>query len=379
MVFLDNASTTKPYAEVLNVMTEINTNEFYNPSALYGKSVQLTKQIETARKNIVSALGGSFFDTLVFTSGATEANNLVLRNLAKKNGTLLVSVGEHPSVYNTALELKNNGYSVEFLKLNLNGTVNETDLLQKLSAFSVVAVSFMHVSNETGAINDIKKLTRLVKEHNPNTLVHSDGVQAFGKIEINVTNLGVDYYTISAHKIGGPKGVGALYIKQGNKLKPFIIGGEQEKGMRAGTENVAGILGFEIAVKISMETLKQNYDAVQALNKTLKQELAKQAPFANVLNLQIASPYIVVISVKGVKSETLLHLLEEKEFLVANGSACSSRFSNNRILEAMGLDKSLTASSIRVSFNQNNTQKEIKEFVQAFADVSQAYIKLIRK
>lgn len=379
MVFFDNASTTKPFESVLQTMQQVNVENFYNPSALYGKSVALSKQIENAKKQIVSALGGSFFDTLVFTSGATEANNLALQNLAKKNGTLLVSVGEHPSVYNTALQLKNNGFSVEFLNLTNAGVVDQKDLQDKLNSYNVVGVSFMHVSNETGAINNIKELTNLVKKHNPKILVHSDGVQAFAKIPVNVTSLGVDLYTISAHKIHGPKGMGALFVKKGINLKPALFGGEQEKSLRAGTENTAAILGFETAVVQSLKQYKQDVALATDLKQALIQELQTQAPFANVLSLPNSSPFIVVVSVSGIKSETLLHLLEQHGYLVANGSACSSRFSDNRILTAMGLDKTLTTASIRISFDANNTKQQVLEFVPIFAKVAQDYLKLIRK
>ncbi len=378
MVFLDNASTTKPYDEVLSEVNRVNQTLFVNPSALYGNSVQLKTEMEQIRSNLVNKLGGSFFDSLIFTSGATEANNLAIRGALKKGGKLLVSESEHPSVYQTAKQLLLDGYQVEFVSLNNDGTVNLQDLITKLPGATVVSV--MHVSNETGAINNIKEIVKLVKQHNPQTLVHSDGVQAFGKIAVNVQDLGVDMYTISGHKIHATKGIGALFIKKGVKLKPILFGGEHENGLRAGTENISGIFALNVAANLVTKNLIANQNTVLHFKQNLVEQLKQLLPQAVVIgNPVTSSPYILTVAVPGVKSETLLHLLEQKGFLVANGSACSSKNNENRVIRAMNLQNGLSTSSIRISFSESNTEEEITNFATTLSEVVKTYLNIVKK
>lgn len=377
MVFLDNASTTKPFKEVLVTMQQVNELQFFNPSALYGESVKMNTQLQQVKANLLKSLGATFFDNIIFTSGATEANNLALRGALKRNGKLVVSMGEHPSVYQTAKQLGLEGYEVVFVNLTENGTMDLNDLMEKLTGATMV--SFMHVSNETGAIHDVKQIVQRIKAFNKNILVHVDGVQAFGKLPVNVASLGVDLYTVSSHKVHGPKGVGALYVKKGVNLKPILFGGEQESGLRAGTENVAGILGFEVAVQTLLPNIKTNYEKVNVLKQHLIAQVEEKVKQAVMLKLEPASPYICVVAVPNIKSETLLHLLEQKGFLVANGSACSSRNSDNRILANMGLPKNISTSSIRISFSEENTTNEVTQFLDSLWQVVSAHFNILRK
>lgn len=375
MIFLDNASTTKMHPEVIAEMNEINSNNYYNPSSLYKQGVSLSTLIDNKRKELISMLGGASSDSLVFTSGATEANNFALRGALKKNGKLLVSKAEHPSVYNLAKQLQLEGYNVDFVNLAQNGLVDEQDLFNKLEGATVV--SLIHVCNETGAINDIKTLVKKIKSYNKNIIVHSDGVQAFGKVASNVTSLGVDLYTISAHKIHGPKGVGALFVKNGVKLKPFIYGGEQENNLRAGTQNVSGICGLTEAAKVTLSHLEESYHNAVALKTHLVGRLSE---FSRVVltTQESYSPYIITLSVPKLKSEILLHLLEEKGILIGNGSACSSKHSDNRILSSMGLSNELVNSSVRISLSFHNTIAEMNEFVDALKTVVNEYFNKIK-
>lgn len=375
MIFLDNASTTKMHPEVIAEMNEINSINYYNPSSLYKQGVSLSTLIDNKRKELISMLGGASSDSLVFTSGATEANNFALRGALKKNGKLLVSKAEHPSVYNLAKQLQLEGYNVDFVNLAQNGLVDEQDLFNKLEGTTVV--SLIHVCNETGAINDIKTLVKKIKSYNKNIIVHSDGVQAFGKVASNVTSLGVDLYTISAHKIHGPKGVGALFVKNGVKLKPFIYGGEQENNLRAGTQNVSGICGLTEAAKVTLSHLEESYHNAVALKTHLVGRLSEFSRV--VLTTQEGySPYIITLSVPKLKSEILLHLLEEKGILIGNGSACSSKHSDNRILSSMGLSNELVNSSVRISLSFHNTIAEMNEFVDALKAVVNEYFNKIK-
>lgn len=377
MIFFDNASTTKPLKEVVEEVTYVNTELYFNPSSLYGKSVEVQNLINEKRKKIVSLLGGSFFDNFIFLSGATEANNFAIRGALKKGGKLVTTLAEHTSTYNLAKQLQNEGYEVEFLGLKQDGTVDESDLLSKLQNASIVSI--MHVCNENGSINDIKKLCSIVKNYNRNIIFHCDGVQAFGKIALNVTNLGVDLYTISGHKIHAPKGIGGIYIKQGLKLKPIFSGGDQENGYRAGTENVSGIFALYTASQIAIDNLKNNYEHVNGLNNYLKNKLQSLSNIITITSHDNSSPYIITLSAIGVKSETLLHLLESENILVGNGSACSSKYSNNRVLQATGLEKKLIDSSIRVSFSHLNTTQELDTFVEKLNLVVTNYLNTINK
>ena len=237
MLYFDNASTTKISTNSLNSLVKASEN-YYNPSALYEPSSEVKKQIEDARAFVLTKLKAKSGSTFIFTGSATESNNSVLAShITRKDKKYLISAGEHSSVYECAKHYLQEGYNVKFIPLNKNGSVNEQALYDELSE-DVVFVSVIHVSNETGAINDIKQITNRIKEFNKNIIVHSDGVQAIGKLDVNLKELGVDYYTISAHKIHGPKGIGGLYIASPNKFKPFILGGGQEFGLRSGTENV---------------------------------------------------------------------------------------------------------------------------------------------
>ena len=370
MIFFDNASTTKICEQALTTYNEYAQSFYYNPSALYLPSLNVSKDINGARQEILRALGGLSGDKFVFTSGATESNNTIIRSCARnKNAKMLFSMGEHPSVYNVALELQSAGYNVAFIKLNRQGTIDMQDLARLVDE-NTAFVSFMHVNNETGAINDVKAITSFIKMKS-NALVHCDGVQAFLKLNINVTDLGVDFYTISAHKFYGPKGVGGYFVKHGVSIKPMIVGGGQEANLRSGTENVPAIMGMAAAVKYMLPKINNNLQNVKDLSSYLADEVNK---FGYSLTLEHKSPYINVLSFSGVRAETLLHMLEDRGYLVGNGSACSSKHRDNRVLSAVGLDTKEIEGSIRVSFSDTNTKTEVMEFVKILKECVDTYI-----
>ncbi len=357
MIFLDNASTTKIKDEIISEI-EKSCQLFFNPSAVYSKSLETKNLVINAKEKICKALGTTFNDNLIATGSATEANNLAIFGSARKTSAQYIfSKGEHPSVHNCALELKNRGYNVVFVGLNQNGEV-DLDELGKLLNNETCFVSIMHVSNETGAINDIQKIVKLVKSKQKNAIVHCDGVQAFGKIPTNVTNLGVDFYTISAHKLGGPKGIGALYVKDIKKLKPIIYGGGQEFGLRSGTENVQFILAFgKLCENLN---INENFEKVSKLRKYLFEFFADKKDISINSTIQ-GSPYITSLSFEGVRGETLVHMLEEDDILLGTGSACSSKKGAlNRTLEAMGKSKIQNEGAIRISFCPSNSLEEIE-------------------
>lgn len=372
MIFLDNASTTKIRPEAISEI-ERSHALFYNPSALSGKSLEVRREIDGAKQKICKALGVDYNNNLIITGSATEADNLAIFGSAKKTGDQFVfGAGEHQAVFASANELKLRGYNVVFAPLNKFGEVDLDklkEILQKPTAF----VSIMHVSNETGAINDISKISRLVKNLWPNAIFHSDGVQAFGKIQTNVLKLGVDLYSISGHKVGGPKGIGALYVKNIAKLKPIIFGGGQEFGIRSGTENTAYILALSKVVD-NFE-IEKNFEYVKKLSNIVKTYFeGKEGITIN--SPKSASPYILSLSFEGVRGETLVHILEEKGVIVGTGSACSSKKTTNRTLEAIGLSREQIEGAIRISFSHENKEDEV---LKACEIIEEGYKTLLEK
>jgi len=366
-MFFDNASTTKLDEDLIDELKNLNEEFFYNPGGLYSKSRNVKKQIEDDRKKIIECLGGESSDNFVFTGSATEGNNLAIMGVLRKNFTkMLFSMGEHPSVYNTALELKNRGYNVEFITLDKTGKVDLDDFKNKMTA-DVDFVSIMHVSNETGAINDICSLVEIAKGVNEKVIFHSDGVQAYGKIDVDVSTLGVDMYTISAHKIYGCKGIGGLYIKKGVNLKPIIFGGGQESGLRSGTENYMGIHIFSKVVERAKNDLLKNSNLVKLLKLKFIEKLSSTSLKYSLHSYDDNSPYIVSVSFDKCRAETLLNMLNDNMIYIGNGSACSSKNSGNRILQNMGVPKDGVEGNLRISFSKHNTVGEVEKLVDCLS------------
>lgn len=373
-MFFDNASTTKIDGEIFDELKEINNENFYNPGALYKGGLNVKYMLEDMRKSILVSLGGCD-GKLIFTGSATEANNMALFGSLKKNTRkILVSMGEHPSVYNCALEIKNRGYNVEFVSLGKDGKVDIQDFESKMTS-DVDIVSIMHVSNETGAINDVSALVEIAKGVNPKVVFHCDGVQAFGKIDVDVENLDVDMYTISAHKIHGCKGVGALYIKKGLNVKPIIFGGGQEENLRSGTENILGIYTLARASKIACENRLKNYQIVSELKKYFLNKLNEKNLKYSLHSMKENSPYIVSLSFENCRAETLLNMLSDRDIYIGNGSACSSSKRNNRVLENMGVGGSEIEGNLRISFCKYNTKEEVEKLVENLCECVNLYLK----
>lgn len=342
MINFDNASTTKISSKALD--SYITTSElFYNPSALYGQSVQVKLLIENARKFFIKYFNGPQGSTFIFTGSATESNNAVINScVTRKDKKYIFTNGEHSSVYNTAKALQLKGYNIVFVPLNGKGQVDEDALLKEVDD-TVDFVSMIHVSNETGAINDINRLTKLIKSKNSKIIVHSDGVQAVGKFPIDLSNLGVDYYTISAHKINGPKGIGALYIAKPNIFKPFVLGGGQEMNLRAGTENTPAIIAFECALRdLNVNDYSKHKHAI--LNN-LSGDYILVSTNESVNN-------IISICFKGVRGETIQHMLETKGYLIGTGSACNSKAGKNRVISQL-VPVNYVDGAIRLSFDSS--------------------------
>lgn len=364
-IYLDYAATTPLSARVKKVIGE-NLDVFGNPSSLHQMGVVSEKLIKTARREICGVLDVNERE-LIFTSGGTESNNLAIFGSVngRNKGRYITSSIEHPSVLNAFEALEKNGHDVVFLSVDKSGHINLDELGSALTVETVL-VSIMFVNNETGVIQPIDKIGRLIdqfnKFHKTNIKFHVDAVQAFGKLPISVDNCHIDLMSISAHKINGLKGTGALYVKNGSTLKPLLYGGQQELSLRPGTENFIGILSFAEATKDAYESMQARYRQVEAIKQAF---VSNFEAFEEIeINGQVDtdySAYILNMSFKGVKAEVLLHTLEMKGIYVATGSACSSKKKTfSHVLKAYGFDDERLESAIRFSFSADLSIEDIK-------------------
>ena len=371
MFFLDNASTTPCFEESAKIVKNALISDYFNPSAKYNQALNMQLKLNECRKTILKAVGGINYD-VIFTASATESNNLVISTAVSNHYTSLISVGEHSSVYASSMAKLQENKKVKFLKLNPNGSVDFEDFKNHMEK-SVGFISMMIVSNETGAINDIKRFVAFARKVNPSVLFHVDAVQGFCKVDINIEDLGIDYLTISSHKVNGPKGVGALVVKKKCKLTPFVLGGGQENGIRSGTENLPAILGFANSVTMHLKSIKEDYLKVKCFKEEFYSRLSLYAKNEGVnieLNgsMEHTSPYILSVSFIGIRAEVLLHKLEEYEILVGTGSACNSNHSGNRVLEQQGKSKESVEGNIRFSFSLESTTYDADYLAKTIID-----------
>lgn len=363
MVYLDNAGTTKVLTECMDVYLKYQTEEFFNPSAPYHNALVLSKEIKKAREDLIRCLHAPD-GKIIFTSSGSESNNLALFGSKKMHGSrIIVSKNEHPSVFETAMELKQKGYDVVFCEVDNTGRVDEKKF-EELITENTSLVSIMHVNNETGCINDVKKLCRLAKSKNPKIIFHSDGVQAFGKIKVDLTDIGVDLYTISGHKIHAPKGVAGLYVKNGINLRPLIFGGGQEFGIRSSTENVGGILAFTYAAKTAIANIAENFTKI----KYLREDLVKFFDETECVSIDsdFQSPYILCVAMKYVRGEVMLHSLEKYGIMIGTGSACSSKKGVKKLPSILKLSAEYENGIIRISFSRFTCENDIEYFKKCF-------------
>ena len=355
--YLDNSATTavSPSAaeKAFKVMTEI----YGKPSSLHTKGIEAEKELEQARKALAERLGAQH-EEIFFTSGGTEANNLAVFGAAeakKRSGKrIVVSSAEHSSVLEAAKHLEQNGWDVVYIPPCADGTISPGDVAEQVDK-NTTLVSVMYVNNETGAINPVDEIFELARLKNPDIICHTDAVQAFGKLEIKAKKLGADLISVSGHKVFAPKGVGAIYIKRGVRLVSRQFGGEQEKKVRPGTEPLPLIAAFGEAC--AEFDIKENYRLVKELNNYAVERLSE---IDGVLfnSPENALPYVLNITAGRVRSETMLHFLEEREVYVSSGSACA-KGKPSHVLSAMGIDKKRADSALRISFSKHNTKEDI--------------------
>lgn len=363
MIYLDNSATTRPFDEVIDKMSACMREEYFNPSAVYAPAMLAGRILTETREAIASQLGGRV--KVVFTSGGTEADNLALlgtaRALRGRKGHFITTKVEHPAILETAAELERLGHSVTYIGVDEEGTV-DVDALVDAVREDTALVSVMQVNNEVGAVMPIEEISRRVKEKNPRTLIHVDGVQGFMRVPMHMNRMGVDLYSLSGHKIHGPKGIGALAMS--DRARPLCIafGGGQENGLRSGTENVPGIAGLGQAVR-AFARLDDPASDMMELKMRLRDGILQAVPDAKVNGPKGGAPHILNVTFP-VKGEVLLHALEGAGILCSTGSACAShKKSASHVLTAMGVPDKEIDGALRFSLCPMNTPEEIDETV----------------
>lgn len=368
-VYLDNSATTKIKPEVLDELIDVYVNDYGNPSSLHRKGLEIEKKINVARKLTAKVINAKP-EEIFFTSGGTESNNIALIghlssiNYEDKKNIVTTKI-EHPSVYNVFRHFEGK-IDVRYLDTDENGYIDKSQLINQIDD-NTLLISIIYVNNEIGTVQDLEDIIKIVKKKNNKTKIHIDAIQAFGKIRIDVNKIDVDTISFSSHKIHGPKGVGGLYIKQGNKINSIIFGGHQEKGLRPGTENTPGIVGFGKASELLYNNFKEENDKLYELKKQYGNRLLEEIDDIKINSdlTNLGAPHILSVSFKNVKGEVLVHYLEQKEIYVSTGAACSSKAKNdNRVLNAINLERDYINGTIRMSFGYFNNFEEIEYVVK---------------
>ncbi len=357
--YLDNAATTYIKPEVIESMTKALTEIYGNPSSIHKVGRDAEDALEAARKDIaetIHALG----EEIVFTSGATEGNNHIIRSFIKEDAHFITSAIEHPSVLKVMEYAKAQGVRVDVLSVDEKGRISLSELEEKLTK-NTSLVSIMMVNNETGVVHNPAEIAKVIRSKSNKAKFHVDAVQGYMKYPLDVKEMDVDYMSVSAHKVHGPKGCGFVYIKKGQKPNSLLLGGEQERGLRAGTVNVPTILGFNQAVKRSKEELRYEFSHVYELKKKMMKLLDEIDGLRVNSPLEGSSPYILSISIPGMRGEVLLHYLSDEGVYVSTGSACTSKDTkDSHVLIALGLSNKEIQGSIRLSFQGETTEEEIE-------------------
>lgn len=375
--YLDNSATTRCSDRACQVMVDLLTKDYGNPSSLHMKGIEAERFVETAKKKIAKTLRVSEKE-IIFTSGGTESNNLAIIGAAMANrraGNHIITTSiEHASVENPMEFLKEQGFEITYLSVDENGIISLEELEEAVTEQTIL-VSMMQVNNEIGAIEPVAEAVELIKKKNPDTLIHVDAIQSYGKMYIYPKKLGIDMLSVSGHKIHGPKGSGFLWVKEKTKLKPLILGGGQQKGMRSGTENVPAIAGLGEAAEEIYENLDKKRAHLYGLKQRFIDGIEKlEGTHVNGKTGEDSAPHIVSVSFEGIRSEVLLHSLEDRGIYVSSGSACSSnnhagKQKGSKTLRNIHLKENLLDSTLRFSFSVHTTEEEIDYALEVLGEL----------
>lgn len=374
---MDNSATTRCSDRACQLMVDLLTKDYGNPSSLHMKGIEAERFVETAKKKIAKTLRVSEKE-IIFTSGGTESNNLAIIGAAMANrraGNHIITTSiEHASVENPMEFLKEQGFDITYLSVDENGIISLEELEEAVTEQTIL-VSMMQVNNEIGAIEPVAEAAELIKKKNPDTLIHVDAIQSYGKMYIYPKKLGIDMLSVSGHKIHGPKGSGFLWVKEKTKLKPLILGGGQQKGMRSGTENVPAIAGLGEAAEEIYENLDEKRAHLYGLKQRFIDGIEKlEGTHVNGKIGEDSAPHIVSVSFEGIRSEVLLHSLEDRGIYVSSGSACSSnnhagKQKGSKTLRNIHLKENLLDSTLRFSFSVHTTEEEIDYALEVLGEL----------
>lgn len=358
-IYFDNSSTTAPSPEVCRVVADTMQSVYGNPSSLHRMGKAAEDLVEDSRRKVAKSIGAGS-DEIIFTSGGTESDNMAIigycRANHRKGNRIITTAVEHPAVLEAFKRLEDEGFETVYVGVDEGGRVDLDSLGEELSKGALL-VSCMHINNEVGTIQPISEIADMV--HKAGVVLHVDAVQSYGKTPISVKKLGADMLSISAHKVHGPKGVGALYVKKGIRILPTIYGGGQEKGLRSSTENVSGIAGFAVSAEEISKDLDINIANMKAVKMCLAEKIMENIENVRFNSPADSSPSVLNVSFTGIRSEVLLHVLEDKGIYVSSGSACSThKKGKSHVLTAMGVKDNAIDSAIRFSFSGKNTVDE---------------------
>lgn len=384
--YLDNAATTRAHPQVVSRMMASFETDYFNPSAMYRPGLAAQKLVTRARETIAGAIGAERGE-ITFTSGGSEGDSLLIRGIIEnvrpsvlKQAKIVTSAVEHPAVRDVFRDYEQRGMEVVWLPVNAEGLV-DLDALEKAVDARTILVSVIGVHNELGVIQPLAKMARIIKGKNPDCFFHSDFVQGFMKVPMDVRQSGVDGLTLCAHKINGPKGVGAIYLKEGWRIRPLILGGGQENGLRSGTENVQGIAGFETAVKVWQDPAVM--ERIGAYRQYVAKALAEALDDVAVLGPTASAdrcPAVMSVAIKGIRGEVLLHAAEAQGVYISTGSACSThKKEKHGMQKAIGLDRDAAEGTIRISFSALTTWEEVKTGTAVMVAETQKLRKLMRR
>ena len=376
IIYFDNSATTRPYNEVIEKMDYVSLNDYGNASSPHIMGMIAEKHINDSRLKIAKALNVDKTE-IFFTSGGTESNNLGVLGYLKANSKakkhVITSKVEHLSILEVFKQLETSGYKVDYINVDKNGVISLKEL-ESLINNDTALVTIMHVNNEVGTIQPIKEISEIIKSKNESTIFHVDAVQSFGKMKIKPEQNGIDLLSISAHKIHGPKGIGALYKNKNIRINPVIFGGGQESKIRSGTENVPGIYGFGLACEIIHKKMDENRKKILELKSHFIKLLKSLEIEHKVLLTEKSVPNIFGVSFPETKSEVMLRCLQEKNIFASAGSACSSRKSlKSHVLKAMKIDKKTIDGTIRFSFSEFNSVDEIDYTVKVLKTITDRF------
>ncbi|WP_137788644.1 cysteine desulfurase family protein [Bacillus sp. E(2018)] len=370
MIYLDNSATTKPYKEVLDTFVTVSEKYFANPSSLHSKGGEAEKLLGQARKSIAQLLEVAPSE-VVFTSGGTEGNNIAIKGIAfqhqNRGKHLITSSVEHASSHESFQYLESQGFEITYLPVDHDGLISLEDLERSIRPDTIL-VSLIHVNNETGTIQPVQEIGKILKEH-PKIFFHVDNVQGVGKVDLPLKEWGIDLCTISAHKIHGLKGNGILFVKNGVSISSLFTGGEQELKKRAGTENVAGIVAMAKALRLILQESKEKKDNLYEIKQFLLEELRSIDGIEINTSMKYSAPHIINFSAKGIKPEVLIHSLDKRDVYVSTRSACSSKQGGaSRILLKMGLGENRASTAIRLSTSYGNTLEEAEKALKVIKE-----------